>query len=121
MGAYHTEQIEALLQLQKQRPRDESDANEDVVTVTQAQAVAAVVACLSNETPTAYGLTAADWAEHLMNELADNPGAVLLVLLIGSSVPSVGVFLAGHLGNCIEGLANRQLAEMDPDEAEAYL
>jgi hypothetical protein len=29
--------------------------------------------------------------------------------------------LAGHLGNCIEGLANRQLAEMDPDEAEACL
>ncbi|MFY3300217.1 hypothetical protein ACOTEY_00530 [Achromobacter xylosoxidans] len=120
MGAHHADMIEALLRLQK-RPRDESDANEDVPTVTKEQAVATVVACLSNETPTAYGLTAADWAEHLMSELADNPAAVLLVLLIGSTVPSVGEFLAGHLGNCIEGLANRQLAKMNADELEAYL
>lgn len=121
MGAYHAEQIEALLQLQKQRPRDESDANEDLPTHGRQQAIDAVVACLSHEEPTAYGLTAADWAEHLMNELADNQGAVLLVLLIGSTIPSVGVFLAGHLGNCIEGLANRQLAKMNADELEAYL
>lgn len=120
MGAHHADMIEALMRLQK-RPRDESDANEDVPTVTKEQAVTTVVACLSNETQTAYGLTAADWAEHLMNELADNPAAVLLVLLIGSTVPSVGEFLAGHLGNCIEGLANRQLAKMNADELEAYL
>ncbi|MBR8657291.1 hypothetical protein KDH83_28640 [Achromobacter sp. Marseille-Q0513] len=120
MGAYHADMIEALIRLQK-RPRDESDANEDLPTLDRQQAIDAVVACLSHEEPTAYGLTAADWAEHLMNELADNPAAVLLALLIGSTVPSVGAFLAGHLGNCIEGLANRQLAEMDPDEAEACL
>jgi len=120
MGAYHAQLMDALMRKQA-RLRDECDANEDAPTVTQPQAVAAVVACLANEEPSAFGLTAADWVEHLMNELADNQGAVLLVLLIGASVPSVGKFLAGHLGNCIEGLANRQLAEMDPDELEAYL
>lgn len=120
MGAHHADMIEALMRLQK-RPRDESDANEDLPDLDRQQAIDAVVACLSHEAPTAYGLTAADWAEHLMNELADNPAAVLLVLLIGSTVPSVGEFLAGHLGNCIEGLANRQLAKMNADELEAYL
>ncbi|MNT94938.1 hypothetical protein D3C72_2367160 [compost metagenome] len=80
-----------------------------------------MVECLANEEPTAFGLTAKDWAEHLMNELADNQGAVLLVLLIGASVPIVGDFLAGHLGNCIEGLANRQLSQMSAEELEAYL
>lgn len=120
MGAHHADMIEALMRQQK-RPRDESDANEDVIEVEQEQAVAAVVACLSNETATAYGLTAADWAEHLMNELADNHGAVLLVLLIGASVPSVGEFLAGHLGDCIEGLATRQLTQMSAEQLEAYL
>ncbi len=120
MGAHHADMIEALIRLQK-RPRDESDANEDLPTLDRQQAIDAVVACLSHEEPTAYGLTAAEWAEHLINELADNSAAVLLVLLIGSTVPSVGEFLAGHLGNCIEGLANRQLAKMNADELEAYL
>ncbi|SSW64346.1 hypothetical protein AVE30378_01048 [Achromobacter veterisilvae] len=120
MGAYHAELMDDLLQVAPPYSLPH-EPDEDAPTVTKAQAVAAVVACLSNEAPTAYGLTAADWAEHLMNELADNPAAVLLVLLIGSSVPSVGEFLAGHLGNCIEGVANRRLAEMDPDEAEQYL
>ncbi|MFY2845616.1 hypothetical protein ACOTJF_28415 [Achromobacter ruhlandii] len=120
MGAYHAELMDDLLRVAPPYSLPH-EPDEDAPVVTQAQAVAAVVACLSNEAPTAYGLTAAEWAEHLMNELADNPGAVLLVLLIGSTVPSVGEFLAGHLSNCIEAEANRQLAEMDPDEAEAYL
>ena len=120
MGAYHAELMDDLLRVAPPFSLPH-ELDQDAPTVTKAQAVAAVVACLSNDEPTAYGLTAADWAEHLMNELADNPGAVLLVLLIGSTVPSVGEFLAGHLGNCIEGLANRLLAEMDPDEAEACL
>ncbi|WZB76781.1 hypothetical protein WJ972_15560 [Achromobacter insuavis] len=120
MGAHHADMIEALMCLQK-RPRDESDANEDLPTLDRQQAIDAVVACLSHEEPTAYGLTAAEWAEHLMNELADNQGAVLLVLLIGSTIPSVGEFISDLLGDCIEGLANRRLAEMDPDEAEACL
>ncbi|UAN04408.1 hypothetical protein [Achromobacter mucicolens] len=119
MGAYHAQLMDALIHHQK-RPRDESDANEDLVPAERQQAVDAVVACLSHEAPTAYGLTAADWAEHLMNELADNQGAVLLVLLIGSTVPSVGEFLSGHLGDCIEGLANRQLAQMNAEALEAY-
>lgn len=120
MGAYHAQLMDDLLRVAPPYSLPH-EPDEDAPTVTKAQAVAAVVACLSNEAPTAYGLTAADWAEHLMDELADNPAAVLLALLIGSSVPSVGKFLAGHLGNCIEGLANLQLAEMDPDEAEACL
>lgn len=120
MGAYHAQLMDDLLRVAPpySLPRE---IDEDAPTVTKARAVAAVVACLANEEPNAFGLTAKDWAEHLMNELADNQGGVLLVLLIGASVPTVGEFLAGHLGNCIEGLANRQLAEMDPDEAEACL
>lgn len=120
MGAYHAQLMDDLLRVAPPYSLAH-EPDEDAPVVTKAQAVAAVVACLANEAPAAYGLTAADWAEHLMNELADNQGAVLLVLLIGSTVPSVGEFLAGHLGNCIEGLANRQLEEMDPDEAEACL
>lgn len=119
MGAYHAQLMDALMRQQK-RQRDESDANEDLVPAERQQAVDAVVACLSHEAPTAYGLTAADWAEHLMNELADNQGAVLLVLLIGSTVPSVGEFLSDHLSDCIEGLANRQLAQMNVEALEAY-
>ncbi|MCP1404454.1 hypothetical protein [Achromobacter insolitus] len=120
MGAYHAQLMDDLLRVAPPYSMPH-EPDEDAPTVTKAQAVAAVVACLSKEEPTAYGLTAADWVEHLMNQLADNQGAVLLVLLIGSTVPTVGKFLADHLGNCIEGLANRQLAEMDPDEAEACL
>lgn len=120
MGAYHAELMDDLMRVAPPFSLPH-EPDEDAPTVTQEQAVAAVVACLSNEAPTAYGLTAAEWAEHLMDELADNPAAVLLVLLIGATVPSVGKFLASHLGNCIEGVANRQLSEMDPDEAEACL
>ena len=120
MGAYHAQLMDALMRQQK-RPRDEADANEDLPTLDRQQAIDAVVACLSHEEPTVYGLTAADWVEHLMNELADNQGAVLLALLIGASVPSVGEFLSGHLGDCIEGLANRQIAQMNAEELEACL
>lgn len=120
MGAYHAQLMDDLLRVAPPFSLPH-EPDEDAPTVTLERAVAAVVACLANEEPTAFGLTAKQWAEYLMNELADNQGAVLLVLLIGASVPSVGDFLAGHLGNCIEGLAKRQLAEMDPDEADACL
>ncbi|MFY2855015.1 hypothetical protein ACOTJG_13665 [Achromobacter xylosoxidans] len=120
MGAYHAELMDDLLRVAPPYSLPH-EPDEDAPTVTKAQAVAAVVACLSNEAPTAYGLTAADWAEHLWNELSDNQAGVLLSLLIGASIPSVGLFLEMHLGNCIEAEANRLLAEMDLDEAEAYL
>ena len=120
MGAYHAQLMDDLMRVAPPYSLPH-EPDEDAPTVTQEQAVATVVACLSHESPTAYGLTADEWTEHLMNELADNQGAVLLVLLIGSTVPSVREFLAAHLGSCIEGLANRLLAEMDPDEAENYL
>lgn len=93
----------------------------DAPTVTQARAVERVVACLSNETAGAFGQSAAIWAECLMDELADNQGAVLLVLLVGDTIPSVQRFLAQHLANYIHAEANLLLAEMDPDEAEACL
>lgn len=120
MGAYHAQLMDDLLRVAPPYSVPH-EVDEDAPVVTKARAVAAVVACLANEEPAAFGLTAKQWAEHLMNELADNQGGVLLVLLIGASLPTVGEFLAAHLGNCIEGLANRQLSEMDPDEAEACL
>lgn len=120
MGAYHAELMDDLLRVAPPYSLAH-EVDQDAPTVTKARAMTAVVACLANDEPTAFGLTAAQWAEYLMDELADNQGAVLLVLLIGSTVPSVGAFLAGHLGNCIQAEANRLLAEMDPDEAEAFL
>ncbi|MFY4005998.1 hypothetical protein [Achromobacter denitrificans] len=106
---------------QQKRPRDESDVNEDLIPVERQHAIDAVVACLAHEQPTAFGLTTKDWVEHLMNELADNQGGVLLVLLVGATIPSAGEFLNKLLGDCIDGLANRQLAQMSADEAEACL
>ncbi|MCP2516781.1 hypothetical protein M5J07_17715 [Achromobacter mucicolens] len=98
---------------------DESDA--DAPTVTQDRAVALVVACLGNETAGAFGQSARIWGECLLDQLADNQGAVALVLLAGDSTPSVGRFLAKHLESYIHAEANRLLADMDPDEAESYL
>lgn len=98
---------------------DESDA--DAPTVTQERAVALVVACLGNETAGAFGQSARIWGECLLDQLADNQGAVALVLLAGNSTPSVGRFLSKHLENYIHAEANRLLADMDPDEAEACL
>ncbi|MDX3877638.1 MAG: hypothetical protein QHC81_04030 [Achromobacter sp.] len=98
---------------------DESDA--DAPSVTQERAVALVVACLGNDTAGAFGQSARIWGECLLDELADNQGAVALVLLAGATTPSVGRFLAQHLENYIHAEANRLLAEMDPDEAEACL
>jgi len=120
MGAYHAQLMDALMRQQK-RPRDESDANEDLVPVERQHAIDAVVACLAHEQTTAFGLTAKDWVEYLMNELADNQGGVLLALLVGDSMPTVGDFLDKLLGDRIEGEANRQLAQMSAEELEAYL
>lgn len=93
----------------------------DAPAVTKARAVELVLACLSNETAGAFGQSAAIWTECLMDELADNQGAVVLVLLAGQVTPSVGRFLAQHLENFIHAEANRLLADMDPDEAEECL
>lgn len=98
---------------------DESDA--DAPSVTQERAVALVVACLGNETAGAFGQSARIWGECLLDQLADNQGAVALVLLAGNSTPSVGRFLSKHLETYIHAEANRLLADMDPDEAEACL
>lgn len=98
---------------------DEVDA--DAPTVTRERAVELVVACLGNDTAGAFGQSARIWGECLLDELADNQGAVALVLLAGATTPSVGRFLAQHLENYIHAEANRLLAEMDPDEAEACL
>lgn len=98
---------------------DESDA--DAPTVTQERAVALVVACLGNETAGAFGQSARIWGECLLDQLADNQGAVALVLLAGDVTPSVRRFLAKHLEAYIHTEANRLLADMDPDEAESYL
>lgn len=98
---------------------DESDA--DAPTVTQERAVALVVACLGNETAGAFGQSARIWGECLLDELADNQAAVALVLLAGASNQSIQRFLAKHLENYIHAEANRLLADMDPDEAEACL
>lgn len=120
MGAYHAELMDDLLRVAPpySLPRE---VDEDAPTVTKAQAVAAVVACLSNDEPTAYGLTARIWGECLLDQLADNQGAVALVLLAGDVTPSVRRFLAKHLESYIHAEANRLLADMDPDEAEACL
>lgn len=120
MGAYHAQLMDDLLRVAPPFSLSH-EPDEDAPTVSLERAVSMVTACLMHEEPSAFGLTAKDWSEHLWNELADNQGGVVLVLLAGAAIPSVGEFLEKHLGNCIEGLANRQLAEMDPDEAEACL
>ena len=98
---------------------DESDA--DAPSVTLERAVALVVACLGNETAGAFGQSARIWGECLLDQLADNQGAVALVLLAGDVTPSVRRFLAKHLETYIHSEANRLLADMDPDEAVSYL
>lgn len=120
MGAYHAQLMDDLLRVAPPYSLPH-EPDEDVPTVPRVKAIAMVTACLMHEEPTAFGLTTAEWTEHLWNELADNQGGVLLTLLVGATIPSVGAFLDKLLGDCIEGLANRQLAEMDPDELEAYL
>lgn len=120
MGAYHVELMDALMEKHRNL-RDECDANEDTPEVVRADAIAKVTACIAHEVPAAYGISTKDWIEHLWNELADNQGGVLLVLMIGASIPSVADFLEKPLGDCIEGLANRQLAQMSAEELEACL
>lgn len=118
MGAYHAQLMDDLLRVAPPYSLPH-EPDEDSPVVTKARAVELVLACLSNDTAGAFGQSAAIWAEVLMDELADNQGAVLLVLLAGHATPSVGRFLAQHLENFIHGEANRLLVEMDPDEAEA--
>ncbi|KOQ24177.1 hypothetical protein ABW38_26555 [Achromobacter xylosoxidans] len=98
---------------------DEVDAN--APTVTKKRAVELVRACLENETAGAFGQSARIWADCLLDEVSDNQAAAALVLLAGTVSMSIHRFLSQHLENYIEAEANRLLAEMDPDEAEAYL
>lgn len=120
MGAYHAELMDDLMRVAPPFSLPH-EPDEEAPTVPRVQAIAMVTACLMHEEPTAFGLTTAEWTEHLWNELADNQGGVLLALLVGATIPSIGAFLDKMLGDCIEGLANRQLAEADPDELEIYL
>jgi len=98
---------------------DEVDA--DAPTVTRERAVELVVACLGNDTAGAFGQSARIWADCLLDEVSDNQAAAALVLLAGTVSMSIHRFLSQHLENYIHAEANRLLAEMDPDEAEAYL
>jgi len=100
-------------------PYDPPDV--DLQSVTEEKAVKAVLACLYNETAGAYGQSARVWAESINNHLAKLQIGTAIVLLDGETVPSVGVGIRKHLFGCIHAEANRLLAEMDPDEAEAYL
>lgn len=95
--------------------------DDDAPTVTRQQAVAAVRACLSNQTAGAYGLSARIWGESLLNALADNQAGAALVILAADASPRIQSFLQGQLEAHIEKTANDLLAEMDPDEAESYL
>lgn len=97
------------------------EVDEDAPVVTRARAVTLTLDCLSGDAPTSFGLTAAQWADSLMNELADNWTDVLLALLMANTVPHVRNLIVKHLQDCIEGTANRLLAEMDPDQAQEYL
>ncbi|WFC66459.1 hypothetical protein EUC41_09105 [Achromobacter denitrificans] len=98
---------------------DEVDA--DAPTVTKERAVELVVACLGNDTAGAFGQSARIWADCLLDEVSDNQAAAALVLLAGTVSMSIHRFLSQHLENYIHAEANRLLAEMDPDEAEACL
>lgn len=98
---------------------DEVDA--DAPTVTRERAVELVVACLGNDTAGAFGQSARIWGECLLDEVSDNQAAAALVLLAGTVSMSIHRFLSQHLENYIHAEANRLLAEMDPDEAEACL
>ncbi|MFY3531310.1 hypothetical protein [Achromobacter denitrificans] len=93
----------------------------DVPTVSRAFAVASVRACLSNQTAGAFGLSARIWGESLLNALADNQAGAALVILAADACPRIQSFVQDELEAYIEKTANRLLAEMDPDEAEACL
>lgn len=98
-----------------------NEYDEDAPTVSRAFAVAAVRACLSNQTAGAFGLSARIWGESLLNELADNQAGAALVILAAASCPRIHAFLQDRLEAHIEKTANNLLAEMDLDELEAYL
>lgn len=95
--------------------------DDDAPTVTRQQAVAAVRACLSNDTAGAFGLSARIWGESLMNALADNQAGAALVILATDACPRIQAFVQEKLEAYIEKTAHALLAEMDPDEAEQYL
>lgn len=98
-----------------------NEYDEDAPTVSRAFAVAAVRACLSNQTAGAFGLSARIWGESLLNALADNQAGAALVILAADASPRIQSFVQGQLEAHIEKTANDLLAEMDPDEAESYL
>jgi len=98
-----------------------NEPDEDAPAVTRQQAVAAVRACLSNETAGAFGQSARIWGESLLNELAENQAGAALVILAAASYPRIHEFLQDKLEAHIEKTANNLLAEMDSDELEAYL
>lgn len=95
-------------------PYDPPD--EDLPSVTEAQAVKAVLGCLYNETAGAYGQSARVWAESINNHLAKLQIGTAIVLLDGETVPSVGKGIRSHLRTCIHAEANSLIQEMDPDE-----
>lgn len=99
----------------------DNEIDADAPRVTEDTAVKAVIACLYNETAGAYGQSARVWAESINNHLAKLQIGNAIVLLDGETVPSVGHGLRSHLRTCIHAEANRLLAEMDPDEADACL
>ncbi|WP_343499218.1 hypothetical protein [Achromobacter denitrificans] len=100
-------------------PYDPPD--EDIPTVSQAQAVKAVLSCLYNETAGAYGQSARIWAAWVFDQLAKLQIGTSIVLLDGEEVPSAGQNIRAHLFGCIHAEVNRLIQEMDPDELEAYL
>lgn len=98
-----------------------NEYDEDAPTVSRAFAVAAVRACLSNQTAGAFGLSARIWGESLMNALAYNQAGAALVILAADACPRIQTFVQDKLEAYIEKTVNDLLAEMDPDEAESYL
>lgn len=100
-------------------PYDPPD--EDAPRVTEKQAVATVLACLYNETAGAYGQSAKIWAAGCLDQLGKLQIGTCITLLDGETVPSAGKGIRTLLRGYIHAEANRQLAEMDPDEADACL
>jgi len=98
-------------------PYDPPD--EDLPSVTEAQAVKAVLACLYNETGGAYGQSARIWSAWIFDQLGKLQIGTSIVLLDGEEIPSAGKEIRKHLFGCIHAEANRLIQEMDPDELEA--
>lgn len=100
-------------------PYDPPD--EDLPSVTEAQAVKAVLGCLYNETGGAYGQSARIWSAWIFDQLGKLQIGTSIVLLDGEEMPSAGKEIRKYLFGCIHAEANRLIQEMDPDELEACL